>query len=274
MIKHDGHVHTPFCPHGSNDSLEEYVEKAMELGLYGITFTEHAPLPSNFIDPVPAQDSAMKIEQLEEYFEEVTRLKEAYRGKINILLGLEVDFIEGFEKETKNFLDSFGNKLDDSILSVHFIKKDGNYYCIDYSDDYFGDMISIFGSVDEIYQTYFQTVQKSILSDLGIYKPKRIGHITLAHKFQKRYQPSRSFAKEIMTILELIKQNHLQIDYNSAGFMKPLCQETYPPEKYVKMAYSMGIPLVYGSDAHSIAGILQGSEALVHELTFSTPTKG
>ena len=25
----DGHIHSPYCPHGTNDSLDAYVEKAL-----------------------------------------------------------------------------------------------------------------------------------------------------------------------------------------------------------------------------------------------------
>ena len=28
-MKIDGHVHTPFCPHGSSDLFEQYIEKAI-----------------------------------------------------------------------------------------------------------------------------------------------------------------------------------------------------------------------------------------------------
>ena len=70
MIK-DGHIHTPFCPHGTKDALEAYVEKALSLGFQEISFTEHAPLPEGFIDPTPEQDSSMDIEQLEDYFDKI-----------------------------------------------------------------------------------------------------------------------------------------------------------------------------------------------------------
>lgn len=273
MIKHDGHVHTPFCPHGSTDKLEDYIEKALEYGLEGITFTEHAPLPKNFTDPVPDQDSAMRHEYLQSYIEEVTHLKEKYRGKINILLGLEVDYIEGFEKDTKQLLDKIGPQLDDAILSVHFLKKDNDYYCIDFSDDYFQTMIDCFGSVDHIYDAYFQTVIKSILADLGAFKPKRIGHITLAHKFQRRFPPTRSFEKEIDEIIALIHQQQYEIDYNSAGVVKPLCNETYPPTHIIAKAAKLNIPIVYGSDAHTSRGLLQGSDKIDKTIRLSVPAK-
>lgn len=271
MVKHDGHVHTPFCPHGSTDKLEAYIEEALRNNLEGITFTEHAPLPHHFTDPVPDQDSAMRHEDLHLYIEEITALKEKYRGKINILLGLEVDYIEGFEDETKKMLNEVGPLLDDSILSVHFIKKDNEYFCIDYSDDYFQEMITHFQTIDKIYEAYFQTVKKSIVADLGQYKPKRIGHITLAHKFQARFQPTRSFDGEITEIIELISKHQYAIDYNSAGIIKPLCKETYPPEKYVMKAHALNIPIVYGSDAHTAKGLLQGVSEISRNITLSTP---
>ena len=45
-----------------------------------------------------------------------------YKGKIKINCGLEIDYIEGFESEIKETLNQIGSKLDDAILSVHFLK--------------------------------------------------------------------------------------------------------------------------------------------------------
>ena len=57
-IKRDGHIHTPFCPHGSKASLEAYVEEAICLGREEISFTEHFPLPKHIIDPIFAEECA------------------------------------------------------------------------------------------------------------------------------------------------------------------------------------------------------------------------
>lgn len=46
MIKRDGHIHSPFCPHGSSDTMASYCERAIAHGIETITFTEHAPLPA------------------------------------------------------------------------------------------------------------------------------------------------------------------------------------------------------------------------------------
>lgn len=260
----DGHIHTPFCPHGTKDSLEAYVEKAIEFGFTEITFTEHAPLPKNFVDPTPLKDSGMDWNQLEQYFQDVERVKAIYKNDIKINVGLEIDFIEGFEEETKLFLNQFGNRLDDSILSVHFLKFDGTYDCLDYSPDCFANMVDRYGSVKRIYEVYFNTLIQSIDSDLGPYKPKRIGHITLVKKFQQKFPMSLThFTDHINTILQKIKEKGYELDLNGAGTAKPLCREMYPSKWIVEQAIDLQIPLVYGSDAHQAKELTQGlNEAL------------
>lgn len=257
-MKIDGHIHTPFCPHGSRDSLYQYVEQAIQLGFQQISFTEHAPLPKSFVDPTPLQDSAMKLDEMERYLLNLGKVKEEFKNELKIQIGLEVDYIEEFEEETRAFLNEYGPHLDDSLLSVHFLKKDDTYYCMDYSDDVFAEMIKHFGSVENVYEAYFNTVLASIKANLGNYKPRRIGHITLVHKFQQRFPCPKDFKESIMYLLEQIKDYGLQLDYNAAGLFKPLCRETYPPQWVAEEATKKKIPLVYGSDAHCAKDLGQG----------------
>ncbi|MBD1372744.1 histidinol-phosphatase HisJ [Hazenella sp. IB182357] len=259
-MKRDGHIHSPYCPHGTSDQWVDYVETAIQWGYVEISFTEHAPLPHGFKDPTPLADSAMKPENLPKYLNELEKIKQFYRKKIKINVGLEVDYIEAYEKETKDFLNEVGPQLDDAILSVHFLKKDLQYYCVDYSPDEFSSMIRVFQSVDEIYRIYYETLRCSLFSDLGAYKPKRIGHMTLVRKFHKRFPPKQRFKKDILTILDIIKEKDYELDWNGAGTVKPLCQESYPPSWVADEARKRSIPLVYGSDAHRVKELNQGKE--------------
>ncbi|MEK4028456.1 histidinol-phosphatase HisJ [Pseudobacillus sp. FSL P4-0506] len=257
-MKRDGHIHTPFCPHGTKDSLNSYIEEAINQGFSQLTFTEHAPLPFGFVDSTPTKDSGMKRSDLDAYFSALQQVKQEYATDVAIQIGLEVDYIEGFEKETSIFLNEYGPLLDDSVLSVHFLKEQSNWYCLDYSVDLFGEMIKIFGSTTVLYRKYFETVQRSIEEDLGPFKPKRIGHLTLVHKFQHRFPCEADFSAEIENLLTTIKANGYEIDFNGAGLMKPFCLESYPPLEVAQKAREMGIPLVYGSDAHQSKDIGQG----------------
>lgn len=259
----DGHIHSPFCPHGTKDKMVNYVERAIELGYQEISFTEHAPLPPNFLDTTPTRDSAMLYHLLENYLIEVEKLKNMYRMKIKINVGLEVDFIEGFEDETRQFLNKVGPRLDDAILSVHFLKNNSKYDCVDYSPDVFELMILDYGSVDNIYRKYFETLMLSINCDLGAFKPRRIGHMTLIRKFHKKFPTKVKFEEQILNILTLIKEKGYELDYNGAGTAKPLCREPYPPIWIINEAKRLQIPLVYGSDAHQVKELNQGREMMI-----------
>jgi histidinol-phosphatase (PHP family) len=259
----DGHIHSKFCPHGTKDSFDSYIEKALSLGLKEISFTEHAPLPEGFTDPAPQSDSAMDRGDLEEYLSLIAALKRKYAGQITIHAGLEVDYIEGFEAETAQFLNQTGPMLDDAILSVHFLKDASGYDCLDYSPENFGRMAGKYGSVEAIYENYYRTLLKSIHADLGAYKPKRIGHMTLVHKFQLKYPVGRSFISELEAVLKAVKEQGYELDYNGAGTAKPLCRETYPPRDIAEKADALGIPLIYGSDAHQAKEMGQGFDKLI-----------
>ena len=111
-VKRDGHIHSPYCPHGTKDSFEMYVEKALEKGLEEITFTEHMPFTSVFLENKDFQDEcAMDIKDIDSYINDVKEIKKKYEGKIKINLGFEVDYIEGLDEEIKenilNFATSF-----------------------------------------------------------------------------------------------------------------------------------------------------------------------
>lgn len=247
--RRDGHVHSPFCPHGSNDTLEMYIETAIMKGLKEITFTEHMPLPLE--DPSPRKNSALKIENLEEYFIEIGKVKEKYKDKVKINIGLEVDYIEGKEKETKTILDKYGMFLDDAILSVHILKYNNEYFQIGNGSECIGPLVKKLGGMNKVYNLYYETLLKSIKCDLGKYKPKRLGHTTLVRKYRADF-PNEEYNIELLKqVVRAIKQNGYEIDLNTAGLRKSKCRETFPTGIFMKLLLDEKIPMVLGSDAHS-----------------------
>lgn len=259
MNKRDGHIHTPFCPHGTSDPLHAYVDKAEKSGFTDISFTEHAPLPAGFMDTTPAQDSGMNNSEMSAYFNALNEVKPNYPN-MRIRSGLEVDFIQGFEKQTSHLLEQVGPYLEDAILSVHFLRYQNRFICCDFSAEVFMQLANDMGSVQAVYDLYYDTVEASIIADLGPYKPKRIGHPTLCHKFQHVHGEQIDDEARIRNILQLIKKHGYELDVNSAGLSKPGCQEFYPPEPYIAYARELGIPLVFGSDAHSTEGLHKYAE--------------
>ena len=266
-MKRDAHIHSPYCPHGTNDALSDYVEKAIIAGFTDISFTEHAPLPATFEDTTPDKDSGMSLSALTAYLDAVEKVKEEYKKDIIIRTGLEVDYIQGYEEETRAFLSEVGPHLDDSILSVHFLKINAQYICIDYSKDVFLEAARMAGSTGDLYERYYDAVEASVSADLGPYKPRRIGHPTLIHKFQLDHGEKIDDQRRIEGLFRNIAQNGYEIDMNGAGFSKPGCRESYPPEAYLPYAKSLGIPLVFGSDAHNVQGLHKHYEKFYNEST-------
>src|SRR5262245_57001788 len=120
LPRRDGHTHTEVCPHGSREPTEQFINRAIELGFDTYSLTEHPPLPDGFKDPTPDQSCGMNQTDLNRYLEMGQRLKRKYVDRILIKLGLEVDYIPGFEVETRRMLSQVGPELDDALLSVHF----------------------------------------------------------------------------------------------------------------------------------------------------------
>ena len=257
QMKKDGHIHTPFCPHGTEDAFEKYIEKAIAHNFDEITFTEHAPLPKNFIDPTPDQDSGMKESDLLAYFQQLKQLKQHYQSQIKINIGLEVDFIVGYEQETRDFLNTYGSYLDDAILSVHFLQYEDTYDCIDFSDEVYLSFAEKVGGIQAMYSLYYNAVKRSIDVDLGPFKPKRIGHPTLIHKFQHAHNETIDDLQQIEMLLLHMKNKGYELDLNSAGLSKPFCKEPYPPFESIRYAQSIQLPLVFGSDAHTAKDLHQ-----------------
>ncbi|MFS0560418.1 histidinol-phosphatase HisJ [Terribacillus sp. 179-K 1B1 HS] len=261
----DFHVHTQYCQHGTDDKMEAYVLQAIEKGLTHLSFTEHAPLPESFTDPAPNRDSAMDRNKVEAYVLEGKALQKQYKNDLQINIGFEVDYIKGYEQETQTFLDTYGPEMDDGILSVHMLQApDKSFFCIDFSEEEFGRAADRFGGLTPLYKAYYDNLQASVETDLGHFKPRRIGHITLIQKFHLAYPKPAAFLEEQQHILELIKRKGYELDINTAGLFKPLCKEIYPPAELIEHAAQLGIPLIPGSDSHAAVGIGKGFEELAN----------
>jgi histidinol-phosphatase (PHP family) len=90
-IFYDGHMHTPLCRHASGDP-EEYAEQGLRVGLKGIIFTCHCPMPRGFWPTVRMNESEFDI-----YVAIVERAATRFKGTLDVRLGLESEYYPGFE---------------------------------------------------------------------------------------------------------------------------------------------------------------------------------
>lgn len=254
----DGHIHSSFCPHGTDDDMEIYVLEAIRVGLEEMSFTEHLPYPEGFIDPSPDDDSVMLEKDFVSYVKRVRYLKDKYKDDIKINLGFEIDYIPGMEKEVRDNLEKYvavleglDEEIEDSILSVHAVYVGDKLHHIDYDTEVFSELIDTAGGIEDLYEIYYRTVLEAVKSDLGDNKPKRIGHINLVRKFCKAFPFEYSDMKVLDEIFSEMSKRGYELDYNVSGKRKEFCGEIYVDGKMLELAKEYEIPLVFGSDSHT-----------------------
>lgn len=225
----DLHNHTTLCNHATG-SMEEYILKAIEVGIDIFGFSEHAPMDFD-------EKYRLSIKDKEFYENEVKRLKEKYKKQIKILLAYEVDFMQNVK-----MLDEILNaKVDYLIGSVHFL--DG--WGFD-NPEFIGGYEN--KDIDKIWQDYFDTVKELAKSK----KFDIVGHIDLIKIF--KFMPKKDIRTICFEALKEIKNANMCIEVNAAGFRKPI-NEPYPSKDILELIYEMDIPITLSSDAHSVEQI-------------------
>lgn len=265
LLKRDGHTHTHYCLHASGEHAEEYVQKALQEGFDVYSFTEHLPLSPGFLARFPYSEQVkgelgILNDDLDGYIQEMTALKEKYKDRIQLLVGLEIDYLSGEEDYIRSMLKEYGKFLDDGLISVHILTGEGGPRCIDMSPaDFSEGLLDHYSSYEKVQLAYYQTVQEALTLDLGPYKPQRIGHLTLCHKFQHYFAQAGMVSDKVrtavITLLTEIKRTGYSLDCNMAGLFKDYCRESYPAPWIIQTARELQIPLIYGSDAHAVKDV-------------------
>jgi histidinol-phosphatase (PHP family) len=230
-IQCDYHLHTPLCQHATGP-MEAYVERAIELGLREVGFSDHNPLPRGF-----SANVRMKESELEYYVRRVVDLQYQYRGKIDVLLGLELDYVQGLEDYLAQQIAAY--PWDYILGSVHYL--DPECRIGSWTKNYPG-------SIDEHYGRYFQLVRQLAQSGLC----DIIAHIDVVKRCGK--MPTEAGWAELDKTLQLIAGTGLCIEVNTSGYRHPELAndpQPYPGLPYVGTAVALGIPLTVNSDAHA-----------------------
>lgn len=228
----DFHTHHERCGHASG-KLEEYVLQAIDKGMDILGLSDHMPLIH--VDPDQyLPEMAMAMEELPRYVEECYRLKEKYRDQIQIRVGIEADYIEGYEETIERLLSRY--EWDYVIGSVHFL---GTWDVTDYRQ--------VDGwktrDADQVYVQYYEAVQKAAKTSFY----DIIGHVDVIKRFG--FLPTADPAELERETLRVIKQSNVAIELNASGLRMP-ASEMFPSERMLAYAYELQIPVTLGSDAH------------------------
>ena len=274
----NGHTHTEFCPHGSGEQVEDYLEAAITAGFKTYSITEHFPMPPKFAEEARGSrhaiyTAAMAERELDAYLEKMALIKTRYADRIRVLVGFEIDYFERYRDWTALMLAKYGQRIDDAILSVHFLPTAAGLRAVDDSElDFRDGVLAEYGSPVEVANVYLSAMINAIRWETPN-KPHRYGHITLYRKWLQQFSTDTVWSDDttsqlVNQLLDLVAKRGDMLDCNMSGLLRTTQQEPSPTFAIIDAALKRGIPMVYGSDTHSVADVAQGYQTYVDKQLF------
>ncbi|MFA5513562.1 MAG: histidinol-phosphatase [Sphaerochaetaceae bacterium] len=224
--------------------LEEYVRQAVDKGFSALGFSCHAP---NDID----RTWHLKAEDFDYYLQEINRLKESYKGKIEIYGGLEAEF---FELDDSLGGLEYKNRLDFLIGAVHFFyhPKSNRYVEIDYTSDNFEMLLAdnFNNDIKELINHYFSLQERLITA----YDFDFLAHCNVVEKHNngnRYFDPAESwYVERAKKMFEIAKKHNKRIEINTGAVARKGAKYPYPSPLLLKECAFLEIPMVLSSDAH------------------------
>lgn len=252
MIRADYHVHSEFSS-DSSTPMEDMIEKAIELGLERICFTDH--MDYDF----PVTSTYTFLFEPEDYFRKLAELKDKYEGKIKILRGIEMGLQPHLGQRYQQLVNEY--PFDFMIGSTHLVRK-LDPYLSEYWDG---------RSEEEGVRMYFEEITQNLITNPCFLIN---GHLD----YMIRYAPDTNkdftyekYAESIDTMLQTIIDHGKGIEVNTSGFKYGL-SVPHPHTDIIKRYRELGGELItIGSDAHKpehLAFDFDRAEKLLLELSF------
>ena len=237
------HTHSNFSDGGK--PAENYIQEAIRQGMTDLGFSDHAPMP--FKNTFSIQSG-----NYESYCLEINRLKDVYADKLNIFLGLEIDFIPGMMEDFAGLIHQ--GKLDYSIGSVHLIGQ-GNAENLWFTDGpkietYDSGLNTFFGGdIRKAVKAFYSQTNQMIVSQ----KFDVIGHFDKVKMHnQNRYftEDEKWYVELVFETLDLIRQKGIIVEVNTRGIYKKRSDSFFPSDFILQRMRALNIPVIISSDAH------------------------
>ena len=239
MIKADQHTHCNFSS-DSDASPESMVVGAIEKGITHLCLTDHMDLDY----PGTTKEEPLFEFNVADYFTALTPLKEAYRDKLYLGIGIELGLRPGREdlnQQMHRLLSAY--PFDFVLGSVHLLDNDDPYY-----ESYWQNR-----TAKDILSKYFS----DMLTSLKEYDNfDSLGHLDYLIRYIPPYCGEKDYVfrehQEVMDeIFKLLISKDKALEINTAGLIKGLpC--FHPKLETLKRYLELGGTLItIGSDGHS-----------------------
>ncbi|KAF2201555.1 histidinol phosphate phosphatase H [Delitschia confertaspora ATCC 74209] len=243
------HSHSgQFCCHAKN-TLEEMVQTAIAKGFHTFALTEHMARGKEDFYPEEREASHSEeglLKLSDDFITEAVRLRDAYSGKINILIGFETEWIR---PETLSLIRQLSAKhpFDFFLGSVHHV----HTIPIDFDKPTYERARAKAGGTDErLFEDYFDSQYEM----LQVLQPPVVGHLDVIRLLSD--EPNAEFKgydgvwKKIRRNLEYIASYGGILELNSSALRKGL-DHPYPCKAICKLFMTMRGRFTMSDDSHS-----------------------
>lgn len=224
------HTHTYRCGHACGTD-REYVEAAIKAGIKELGFSDHAMIPGFSQPGIRGEYSC-----LEEYISSLKALREEYKDKITIYIGLECEYTEFYRPYYERLLKD--GVLDYLICGQHF------FFDEPHKPLYIGsfDTKTI---VDRATDYLIQAIKSGLFS--------YIAHPDHFLGWATKYEPY--FDEAIEKICRCAKEYDVPLEINLHGVYNRNTYGNspykYPCDFFFKKAAEIGCKIIIGIDAHN-----------------------
>lgn len=220
------HTHTYRCEHAYGED-REYVLEAIKAGYKIIGFSDHAPYTNGY-----ARGERMHREELENYYQDILKLKHEFKDQIEIYIGLEYEYY----KTHLDDLDYYRSHFDYLINGQH----DAALYTRDFYNNH----------TDQYILEYANLIKEA--ADAGY--SDIIAHPDLFMYGKESWTDACTKATKIICEAAIRNDVILELNLNGIRYGKAQHGEEYrypyPYRKFWEIAANYPIKCIYGLDAH------------------------
>jgi histidinol-phosphatase (PHP family) len=235
------HGHCHYCD--GNGAPVDYIVAAISKGMPSLGFSSHAPVPFESFWNMPQH-------RLNDYVIEIKQLKAQFAEQVDVLLSLEIDYVEDVMGPSDAHYASLG--LDYTIGSVHFMGEFGNgeRWAID------GSFESFQRGLDDIYQgnikrlvcEFFEKQRNMLVA----HRPTIIGHfdkIKMHNAVKPLFDENAPwYRNEVRHLLEVASRCGTIIEINTKSLSRN--GMLFPDASCFSWLRELKLPIVLNSDAH------------------------
>lgn len=236
------HTHTTYCD--GKETAEQMVQAAIAKGFTRLGFSGHG---FNDFRPEDQEVWCMRPEDVPKYQTEVRALAEKYQDKIEILCGVEQDACSTAPTEGFDYV----------IGSVHYVEKNGMYYCVDESPEVLEQGIreGFGGDVYALTKRFFE-IEAEVVSRTNA---TFIGHFDLVTKFNegsRYFDPmDKRYRTAALSAMDALLETGRPFEINTGGMYRGLRTEPYPSLQLLRDLKERRGKILLSSDSHDGASL-------------------